>query len=147
MKMYVNRRISRVGVFVLAAAIGLPLSAFSFLSAEPASIRTDGCTEGKLSANLTGWMMNEEMPKGSAGFDKEKNQLTVSVESVKLPDGTKLAVLIGEKRIGELGALANGGSKGEIKLDKALSEGDRVRVLHDKVPVVSGNLVCESNQK
>jgi hypothetical protein len=146
MRMYVKRRTSCIGVFVLAAAIALPLSFFGSPGARPANIQSGGCTNGKLSANLTGWMMNEEMPKGNAGFETDKNQLTVSVESVKLPDGTKLAVLIGDKRIGELGALAKGESKAEITLDKNLSEGDRVRILHDKTPVVSGNLVCEKTQ-
>jgi hypothetical protein len=143
MKMYVKRRTLGIGVFVLAAA----LSSFGFLNTQSSKVAGGGCTDGKLSAKLTGWMMNEEMPSGTAGFNTEKNLLTVTVESVNLPDGTKLAVLIGEKRIGELEALAKGGSKGEISLDKDLAEGDRIRVFHDKVPVVSGNLVCESNQK
>ena len=134
-----------VGILALVAAIVLPLSFHSSLKAQTTGA-DDGCTNGKLSASLTGWMMNNEMPNGTAGFDADKNQLSVSVESVKLPDGTKLEVLIGDKKIGELESLAKGEAKGQITLDKDLSEGSRVRILNDKRPVVSGNMVCHANE-
>ena len=145
MKRSLYSRTSGVGILVLLAAIILPLSLFASLKAQSSPVAVDTCSSGKLSASLTGWMMNDELPNGSAAFDAEKNQLTVSVESVKLPDGTKLEILIGDKKIGELDGLTKGESKAQITLEKDLSEGARVRVLSDKRPVVSGNLTCESN--
>jgi len=146
MKRSLNSRTSGVGILALLAAIILPLSFYSSLSAQEASqAANDGCTNGKLSASLTGWMMNNEMPTGTAGFDADKKQLSVSVTSVKLPDGTKLEVLIGDKKIGELDGLAKGESKGQITIDRDLSAGDRVRILNDKRPVVSGNLTCDAS--
>ena len=135
-----------VGILALIAAIVLPLSFHSSLKAQTTTAAGDGCTDGKLSASLTGWMMNNEMPNGTAGFDADKNQLSVSVESVKLPDGTKLEVLIGDKKIGELESLTKGEAKGQLTLAKDLSEGSRVRILNDKRPVVSGNMVCHANE-
>jgi len=67
------------------------------------------------------------------------------VDQVSLPDGTKLEVLVGDKKVGELDGLAKGESKGQITLEKDLAAGDRVRILNDKRPVVSGNLTCDSS--
>ena len=145
MKRSLNSRTSGVGILALLAAIVLPMSLFSSLNAQPSQAAYDGCTSGKLSASLTGWMMKNQMPNGNAEFDAEKNQLTVTVGQVSLPDGTKLEVLIGDKKVGELDGLAKGASKGQITLDKDLSAGERVRILNDKRPVVSGNLTCESS--
>jgi len=145
MKRSLYSRTSGVGILALIAAIILPLSFYSPLSAQSSQAANDGCSSGKLSASLTGWMMDNEMPTGNAGFDADKNQLSVSVASVKLPDGTKLEVLIGDKKVGELEGLAKGESKGVITVDKDLSEGARVRILNDKRPVVSGNLTCEAS--
>lgn len=145
MKRSLYSRTSGVGILALLAAIVLPLSFFSSLNAQPSKIGDDGCTSGKLSASLTGWMMKNEMPNGTAGFDEGKNQLSVTVDHVSLPDGTKLEVLIGDKKVGELDGLAKGESKGQITLGKDLSAGDRVRILNDKRPVVSGNLTCDAS--
>ncbi|HTK38622.1 MAG TPA: hypothetical protein VL325_09030 [Pyrinomonadaceae bacterium] len=146
MKRSLYSRISGVGILALLAAIILPLSFYSSLNAQSSrQAADDGCSSGKLSASLTGWMMDNEMPTGAAGFDADKKQLSVSVESVKLPDGTKLEVLIGDKKVGELNGLAKGESKGQITLDRDLSAGDRIRILNDKRPVVSGNLTCDAS--
>ena len=145
MKRSLNSRTSGVGILALLAAIILPLSFFSSLKAQPSQDMDDTCTSGKLSASLTGWMMKNQMPSGTAGFDADKNQLSVAVDNVNLSDGTKLEVLIGDKKVGELDGLAKGESKAQITLEKDLSAGDRVRILNDKRPVVSGNLTCDSS--
>jgi len=145
MKRSLYSRTSGVGILALIAAIILPLSFFSSLKAQTTQSVDDTCTSGKLSASLTGWMMKNQMSNGTAAFDADKNQLSVMVDQVSLPDGTKLEVLVGDKKVGELDGLAKGESKGQITLEKDLAAGDRVRILNDKRPVVSGNLTCDSS--
>ena len=125
---------------VIAAWIALPI--FSDLIS--ASAETDypvaQCPSGKFEAKLTGWSLGGKFPSGSATFDAGTNQLEVSVESVNLPDGKILTVLIGEDRIGEMGSLSKGSARGIIT--RTLAEGDRVRVFDADRPIVSGNLTC-----
>lgn len=129
-----------VPVIVIAAWIAIPV--FSHLNS--ASGKTDDrgaqCPSGKFEAELTGWSLGGKYPSGSATFDAATNQLEVSVESVNLPDGKMLAVLIGDDRIGEIGALSKGSAKGIIT--RTLAEGDRVRIFDADRPIVSGNLRC-----
>lgn len=100
------------------------------------------CGSGKYEANLTGWPMDGKYPAGSAAFDQQSGQLTVSVTSVPLPDGTTLNVLIGDDRIGELEPIKNGEAKAVITGSDKVEGDSRVRVLNKEVPVVSGNLTC-----
>lgn len=132
----------RYAVLVIAIAAWIALPIFSHLIS--ASDRTDDrgaqCPSGKFEAKLTGWSLGGKFPSGSATFDAGTNQLEVSVESVNLPDGKILAVLIGDDRIGEIGPLSKGSARGIIT--RTLAEGDRVRVFDADRPIVSGSLTC-----
>ena len=132
----------RYAVLMIAIAAWIALPVFNHLIS--ASGKTDDrgadCPSGKFAAKLTGWSLGGKFPSGSATFDAGTNQLQVSVESVNLPDGKMLAVLIGEDRIGEIGSLSKGSARGLIT--RALSEGDKVRVFDGERPIVSGTLTC-----
>ena len=57
------------------------------------------CSSGKLSAKLTGWVIENKMPSGNAEYVVgDKAGLKVSVNSVNLPDGTTLVVFDGDDR-------------------------------------------------
>lgn len=101
------------------------------------------CPSGHSVARLTGWMLNEKMPIGTAHYDEAAQKLEVSVDSVGLPDGSRLTVLNGDDRIGELSALAAG--KATVTVTGALKQGDRVRILQGDRPIVSGNLKCDAS--
>ena len=132
----------RYAVLVIAIAAWIALPVFSDLIS--ASAKTDyrvaQCPSGKFEAKLTGWSLGGKFPSGSATFDAGTNQLEVSVESVNLPDGKILTVLIGEDRIGEMGSLSKGSARGTIS--RTLTDGDRVRVFDADRPIVSGSLTC-----
>lgn len=139
-----NSHISRIAVIAVLAlsailAISLndkPTHANEIIS-EPAQ-----CTSGTMAANLTGWTLNNAFPKGEATFDAKTKQLKVTVSSVKLDDGTSLKVEADGDEAGSLPALKDGASEMSFSFAKALNEGDRVRVLDDERPIVSGDLVC-----
>ena len=98
------------------------------------------CPSGQAQANLTGWMLDGKMPRGTAFYDNAAKRLEVKVESVSRPDGHRLTVLIDDQRIGELAGLKGGAGTGVIT--RQLEDGDRVRVFDGDRPIVSGNLVC-----
>src|SRR5687767_7441610 len=66
------------------------------------------CPSGQSSARLTGWMLNNKTPMGTATYTESGKNLEVTVSAVNLPDGTRLSVLDGENRIGELSPLKSG---------------------------------------
>ena len=143
--MKTNFRASMIVVFAALAWIAAPV--FSILktdAATPAAAAIAPCPSGRSAARLTGWMMNNKMPVGKASYDEQSQRLEVSVDSVSLPDGHQLAVLVGDNRIGELKALSGGSAAATI--NRIVKEGSRVRVLDDDRPVVSGNLVCDNSQ-
>ena len=130
-------------VFAALAWIASPVyNIFEFIGAEAAPNTIEPCPSGRAAARLTGWMLNEKMPVGKANYNEKSQKLDVAVESVALPDGRKLNVLIGDDRVGELGSLTNGSATGAIT--RNIKEGSRVRVLDGERPIVSGNLVCDN---
>lgn len=98
------------------------------------------CPSGYASARLTGWRLNNETPSGTAQYNESSRSLQVSVESVALPDGRVLSVLIGDEPIGQLQPLKGGMATGSIT--RQLPEGARVRVFDEDRPIVSANLQC-----
>ena len=132
----------RYAVLVIAIAAWIAIPVFSHLISASGKTgdRGEQCPSGKFEAELTGWSLGGKFPSGSATFDAGTNQLEVSVESVNLPDGKMLTVLIGEDRIGEIGSLSKGSARGIIT--RTLAEGDRVRVFDADRPIVSGSLTC-----
>jgi hypothetical protein len=102
------------------------------------------CQSGRSAAKLTGWELNSKMPRGSAVFTAESGSLEISVENVALPDGRMLNVLVDDDRIGQIGPLKEGSATGSIA--GKLADGDRVRVIDDDRPVVSGNLKCQESE-
>ncbi|MEO8650174.1 MAG: hypothetical protein ABI539_13495 [Acidobacteriota bacterium] len=103
-----------------------------------------GCPSGFSTARLIGWNLDNKQPLGKAVFDETKNRLEVSVENVGLPDGHQLSVLIGDDRIGSIGALKEGSASGAV--DRQLKSGARVRIFDDDRPIVSGNLVSDNTR-
>jgi hypothetical protein len=102
------------------------------------------CQTGKFAARLTGWTLNAKTPRGTADFTLTDKQLTVSVSSVALPDGTKLDILIDDDEVGVLEGLKDGEGKASITVSDKIEDGARVRILNDERPVVSGDLKCET---
>lgn len=131
----------------IAVSIWLSLPLFSFLAvhAEDSRLPTAVCPTGKLSVRLTGWTLNGKMPTGFAEFSTKDKQLKVSVDSVVLDDGTKLDVLIGDDKIGEIEGLKNGTAKASLNPTEVIKEGSRVRVFNDERPIVSANLACDNS--
>src|SRR5688572_26356790 len=119
------------------AAIVIWVSLPFFVERSSASVPL-ACSSGQFEARLTGWVLNNKTPKGEATYDDTTKQLNVSIESVALPDGRTLDVLIGDRRIGQIAGLKDGTAKGTVTQD--LSEGDRVRIFDAERPIVSGNL-------
>lgn len=132
----------RYAALVVAIAAWIALPVFSHLISASGKLddRRSQCPSGKFEAKLTGWSLGGKFPSGTATFDADTNQLEVAVESVDLPDGKVLAVLIGDDRIGEMGSLNKGSARGII--NRTLAEGDRVRVFDADRPIVSGSLTC-----
>ena len=123
-------------VFVLTAWIVFPIS-----DRLMGQVRNQ-CPSGHSAARLTGWPLNGATPKGLAKFNETTRLLEVSVESVELPDGKILSVLIGEDRIGQLEPLKDGKAVGTVT--RAIADAARVRVFDGDRPIVSANLACVS---
>ena len=105
------------------------------------------CSSGKLSAKLTGWVIENKMPSGKAEYSlSDKSALMVSVDSVNLPDGTTLAVYDGDDHLGDLPGLKGGVSTATLATSKALSEGALIRVMKEDVWVLSGDQTCSKEQ-
>ena len=122
----------------VAAWIAFPISGMFAVRADD---HHTPCPSGRAVARLTGWSMNGTIPRGTAVYDEKSRMLEVTVESVSLADGQQLRVSIGDDRIGNLAALKSGASTASLTHD--LKAGDRVRVLDDDRPIVSGNLKCD----
>jgi hypothetical protein len=135
---------SAVKVFLLtiaaAAWISLPVSDLFQPKTESAAAQHMLCPSGQSRARLTGWMLGNKTPVGSATYDEAKRQLAISVESVGLEDGKVLSVLIGDERIGQLQPLKDGKATGAI--NQTIPDGARVRVFDVDRPIVSANLAC-----
>jgi hypothetical protein len=106
----------------------------------PISVDRPACPGGHSAAKLTGWMLNDKTPVGNATYDATTKSLEVTVESVALPDGTRLAVLIGDDKIGDMEPLKQGSAR--VVLIRQLTDQARVRVIAGDRPVVSANLQC-----
>ncbi len=139
-----NSHISRIAAAAVLAFSALLLITLSDdqthaneIISEPAQ-----CTSGAMTANLTGWTLNNVFPKGEAVFNAKTKQLKVKVSSVKLDDGTSLKVEADGDEAGSLPALKDGAAEMSFTISKSLDEGDRVRVVDDERPIVSGDLVC-----
>jgi hypothetical protein len=111
-----------------------------FTGAQTAFELPSACPSGRSAARLTGWMLNNKTPVGKASFDEGTKSLEVTVESVALPDGTRLSVLIGEEKIGDMEPLKDGSAR--VVLTRAVADQARVRVLNADRPIVSANLQC-----
>ena len=123
--------------FLLFAVLSLPLPSRS----GAVSSRTfSDCPGSRSAAKLTGWTLNNKTPVGTAKYDESNKSLEISVESVGLPDGTRLSVFIAEEKIGEIEPLKDGA--GRVVLNHAVPDQARVRVLAGDRPVVSANLKC-----
>jgi hypothetical protein len=130
----------RVKIAIFAACV---FAAAMFVNTVSGTTQTVGCSNGKLSAKLTGWMIDSKMPHGMAEYAvSDKTTLKVSVDSVNHPDGTILAVFDGDDRLGNLPELKDGVSEITITTSKPLSEGARIRVMKEDMPILSGNLAC-----
>ena len=142
MELYRLRERVKVAVFVVGVfALAI------FANTVSGTTQTAECADGKLSANLTGWMIDNQMPRGTAEFSAaDKNSLKVAVESVNFPDGTILVVFNGDDRLGNLPELKEGVSEMTIPMSKALSEGAKIRVLREDRPIVSGNMACTKQE-
>ena len=127
-------------IIAIATWMSLPLAYGIMPGSQSVAEGGAQCPSGKFTARLTGWAIDGRLPSGSATFDTATNRLEVTVESVNLPDGKVLSVLIGEERIGDIGTLTGNSAKGSI--GRTVKEGDRVRVFDADRPIVSGNLVC-----
>ncbi len=126
--------------FLVAAVALVAWLAFPTLNLRSQMAAAPACPSGRYSAKLTGWMLDGKTPVGTADYDHNTRRLEVTVSSVALADGTNLAVLIGDDRIGELAPLKDGSATGQIM--RQLPDGARVRVFHGERPIVSANLVC-----
>lgn len=138
-----NKQESRLWLLIILAVmawIAIPV----VNSAAERSNLGDVCASGQLSATLTGWPMDGKYPTGSAEYNLASKQLTVTAASVPLGDGTKLAVLIGDDRIGEMEPLKGGVAKAVITVNRDIGEDSRVRVLNGEMPIVSANLSCDA---
>lgn len=133
-----NQRTARLGSVVLAGLCLWQVPSFVNASWEPPA-----CPSGMMSARLTGWHLNEKLPRGTADFNLATKQLEVAVTNVALPDGTVLNVLDGDDRIGSLPPLKRGGASVNITAN-TLKEDSRIRILHDDRPIVSANLKCDA---
>lgn len=110
---------------------------------ESASESPMSCPSGRAAARLTGWTLNEKTPVGRAEYDESAKSLEVTVESVALPDGTRLAVFIGEEKIGDMEPLKQGVAT--FVVSKTLADGAAVLVFDADRPIVSANLQCVKN--
>ncbi len=100
------------------------------------------CPSGKMSARLTGWTLNNMIPKGIASYDEATKELKISLLSVKLDDGTLLTIETKKDKLGEVTALKDGKAEISLNVEEGLKEKSRIRVLKNDRPIVSGNLVC-----
>ena len=123
----------------IAAWVAIPFST-SFISESSAADVPEQCPSGYAQARLTGWRLNNQTPRGTADFNETTRTLTVSVESVGLPDGRILLILLGDDRIGQLSPLKDGQATGTVTRD--IPAGARIRVFDEDRPIVSANLQC-----
>lgn len=139
----INLNVKRNKVIVFVAALMmLTTPVVGYFAAYGTSPQFQTCTSGKMSAKLTGWMLNNKMPSGTAEYDESTRQLKVTVSGVAVADGTELDVLIGDDRVGKMPGLKNQTADATISLQQSLKAGDRVRVFNDERPIVSQNLAC-----
>lgn len=138
--------ILRTAMFTISAVVALlvPAGIDADARAQNLSPQTNACQTGKFAARLTGWTLNAKTPRGTADFTLTGKQLTVSVSSVALPDGTKLDILIDDDKVGAFEGLKDGEGKASITVSEKIEDGARVRILNDERPVVSGDLKCEA---
>jgi hypothetical protein len=138
-----NSHISRIAV---TAMLALSAILAITLNDKPARaneiLKPAQCDTGMMAANLTGWTLNNVFPKGQATFNVSTKQLKVTVSSVKLDDGTTLNVQSDGEDTGSLPALKDGAAEMSFTVKNDLKEGDRIRVIDDDRPVVSGKLAC-----
>jgi hypothetical protein len=104
---------------------------------------SDVCESGIFSADLTGWALEGETPRGKALYNASQRRLEVEVTNVKLNEGLVLDVRIGDDKIGQMEPLKGGSAKTSITVNESLTEDSRVRVFNDEVPILSANLRCE----
>lgn len=135
-------RIAAVAVLALAALLAITLNDKPTHATEIRESDTAQCASGVMTANLTGWTLNNVFPKGEAAFNAKTKQLKITVSSVKLDDGTSLNVEADGDEAGSLPALKDGTAEMSFTVSKVLEEGDRIRVTDEDRPIVSGDLVC-----
>jgi hypothetical protein len=140
-----NRKatISVVLLMLMTAVVAVSANVF-FAAANDR--QTSICGSGQYTAVLTGWDLDGKTPKGEASYDSNKNQLSVSVENVKLKNGTVLDVLEGDDKLAKMGPLNDGSATASITVKDKLDEKSRIRVLDDDRPIVSANLACDTSQ-
>ncbi len=140
-----NSPISRIAVIAMLAAtavISLTLIDRPTQAHETNNKFIPPCTSGKMTARLTGWTLNNMIPKGTATYDEATKELKISLLSVKLDDGTLLTIETKKDKLGEVTALKDGKAEIALTVDDGLKEKDRIRVIEKDRPIVSGNLVC-----
>ena len=103
----------------------------------------------RLEAELVGPAIEGVKPEGEADFraDGDRLRLSVEVEDVNFPDGTKLMVKIEGY---DVGVIMLDGGVGELDLDSAagdmvrvVSEGDTVKVFYGDMKILTGVFMVE----
>ncbi len=135
-------RIALIAMLAATAALAFTLTDRPILAHETDNTTNAPCPSGKMTANLTGWTLNNMIPKGTASYEESTKQLKISLESVKLDDGTVLTIESDDDKIGEVTSLKDGNAEASINVADGLKEKDRIRIVEDERPIVSGNLTC-----
>lgn len=135
-------RIAVIAMLVATAVISLTLTNQPTQAHETTNNFINPCSSGKMTARLTGWILNNMIPKGNATYDEATKELKISLLSVKLDDGTLLTIETKKDKLGEVTALKDGKAEIALTVEDGLKEKDRIRVIEKGRPIVSGNLVC-----
>ncbi|PYT00437.1 MAG: hypothetical protein DMF63_07670 [Acidobacteria bacterium] len=123
--------------------VGLLVFSFAPTSVSDAIPTSLACPSARSAAKLTGWALNNKNPFGDAVYDESAKSLVITVSNVALPNGTRLSILTGDEKIGEMEPLKEGSARGVVT--HILPDNARVRVFSDDRPIVSANLQCSTS--
>lgn len=140
-----NSPFSRIVVIAMLAATAVISFSFTNPKAEAHKLNNEliaPCPSGNLTANLTGWTLNNVIPRGIASYKESSKELKISLLSIKLDDGTSLTIETKKDKLGEVTALKDGKAEISLTVSDGLKEKDRIRVMEDDRPIVSGDLIC-----
>jgi hypothetical protein len=149
MKVLLSTRYSKIALSIIAvfAWAAVPAVGLFMASASDTALQQQ-CTDGQLSASLTGTATAGTTPRGTARYRGTggKKGLQVDVRSVNLPAGTTLTVFVNDTNVGTIALPRNG--NGQLKIDTpaatVITDGSTVVVRNDTTDVLSGTFACSS---